>query len=55
MVEGRIEVIGKRRRRSRQLSDDLEETEVEIVRAHRTLPRTGFARGNGLVVGQTTD
>jgi hypothetical protein len=56
-LEGRIEATGKRGRRGKQLLDNLKETGgycnlKEVL--NRTLWRTRFGRGCGLVVRQTT-
>ena len=46
MIEGRIEVVGKQGRTSRQLLDDLKETRGRTVRRIRS------GRGSGPVVRQ---
>jgi hypothetical protein len=58
-LEGILEMMGRRGRRSKQLLDDLKEkirywklTEEALV---RTLWRTRFGRGYGPVVRQTTE
>jgi hypothetical protein len=57
-VEGRIEMTGRRRRRCKQLLDDLKEKrrywKLKGEALDRTLWRTRFGRGYGLVVRQTT-
>ena len=58
-IEGRIEVAGRRGRRSKQLLDDLEKKrgcwELKEEALDRTLWRTGFGIGYRPVVRQTTD
>jgi len=58
-LKGRIEATGRRRRKSKQLFDDLKETRVswklkEEALDH-TLCRTGFGRGHGPVVRLTAE
>jgi hypothetical protein len=58
-TEGRIEVIGRRGRRRKQLLDDLKEKrgywKLKEETLDRTLWRTRCERGYGLVVRQTTE
>jgi hypothetical protein len=58
-LAGRIEVRGRRGRRSKQLLDALKETrgywELKEEALDRTLWRTGFGRGCGPVGGQTDE
>jgi hypothetical protein len=58
-LEGRIEIIGRRGRRRKQLVDDLKEKkrywEMEEEALDRTTWRTRFGRGYGPVVRQTTE
>jgi hypothetical protein len=53
-----IEVTGRRRRRRQQLLDDLKENRrywnLKEKALDRSLWRTGFGRGYGTVVRQTT-
>jgi hypothetical protein len=57
-IQGRIEVTGRRRRR-KQLPDDLKETrgywKLKEEALDRTLSRTRFGRAYGHVVRQTTE
>jgi hypothetical protein len=57
-IKGRIEVTGRRGRRLKQLQDDLIEKrgfwKWKEEALYRTLWRTGFGRGYGPVVRQTT-
>ena len=57
-VEGRIEVIGRRGRRLKQLLDDLKETrryrKLKEEALDHTVWRTRFGRGCGSVVRQIT-
>jgi hypothetical protein len=52
-IGGRIEVRGRRGRRRKQLPDDIKETTgyflLKDEALHRTVWRTGFERGSGLV------
>jgi len=56
-MEVRTEVMGRRRRRRKQLMSDLKETRVyrklKEEALGRTLWRTHFGRGCGLVVRET--
>jgi hypothetical protein len=56
---GRIEITGRRRRRHKQLLDDLKERrrywKLKEKELDRTLWRTRFGRGYGPVVTQTTE
>jgi hypothetical protein len=58
-LEGRIEMTGRRGRRRKQLLDDLKEKrrywKLKVEALDRTLWRTCFGRGYGLVVRQTTE
>jgi hypothetical protein len=58
-LEGRIEMTGRRRRRRKQLLDDLKEKksycQLKKEALDRTLWRTRFGRGYGPVVRQTTE
>jgi hypothetical protein len=58
-LEGRIEMTGRRRRRRKQLLDDLKEKEryckLKEEALDRTLWRTRFGRGYGPIVIQTTE
>jgi hypothetical protein len=58
-IEGRIEVTGRQGRRSKQLLDDLNETrgywKLKEEALDRTPRRSGFGRGCGSVVRQTTE
>jgi hypothetical protein len=58
-LEGRIEMTGRRGRRRKQLLDDLKEKrrywKLEEEALDLTLWRTGFGRGYGPVVRQTTE
>ena len=58
-IEGRIEVAGRRGRRSKQLFDDLEEKrgfwKMKEEALDRTLWRTGFGIGYGPVVRKTAE
>jgi hypothetical protein len=58
-VEGRIEVMGRRGKRSKQLLDDLKEKrrhwKLKEEALDRTLWRTRFGRDYGPVVRQTTE
>jgi hypothetical protein len=58
-LEGRIEMTGRRRRRRKQLLDDLNEKrrywKFKEEALDRTLWRTRFGRGYGPVVRQTTE
>jgi hypothetical protein len=55
-MEGKIEGMGRRRRRRKQLLNDLKETrrywKSKEEALDRTLWRTRFGRGYGLVVSQ---
>jgi hypothetical protein len=57
--EGRIEVMGRRGRRRKQLLDDVKETrgywKFEKEALDRTVWRTCFGSGYGPVVRQTTE
>jgi len=57
MIEGKIEVTGRGRRRPKQLLDDLKETrrytKLKEEAPERTPWRTRFGRGYGPVVRQT--
>jgi hypothetical protein len=59
MIEGMIEVTGSRRRRRKQLIDDLEGkrgcSKFKEEALDRTTWRTRFGRGYGLVIKQTTN
>jgi hypothetical protein len=58
-LDGRIEVMGRRGRRRKQLLDDLKEKKrnwkLKEEALDRTLWRTGFGRGYGPIVRQTTE
>jgi hypothetical protein len=58
-LEGKIEMTGRRGRRRKQLLDDLKEKkrywELKEEALDRTLWRTRFGRGYGLVVRQTAE
>jgi hypothetical protein len=58
-LEGRIEMTGRRGRRRKQLLDNLKEKKrywkLKEEALERTLWRTGFGRGYGPVVRQTTE
>jgi hypothetical protein len=58
-LEGRIEITGRRGRRRKQLLDDLKEKRIywklKEEALDRTLWRTRFGRGYGLVVRQTAE
>jgi hypothetical protein len=58
-LEGRIEMTGRRGRRRKQLLDDLKEKKrywkLKEEALDRTLRRTHFGRGYGLVVRQTAE
>jgi hypothetical protein len=58
-VEGRIEVTGRRGRRRKQPLDDLNEKtgcwKLKEEALDRTVWRTGFGRGCGLVIRQTAE
>jgi hypothetical protein len=58
-LEGRIEMTGRRGRRSKQLLDDLKEKKrywkLKEEALDRTLWRTRFGRAYGPVVRQTTE
>jgi hypothetical protein len=58
-IEGRMDVKVLRGRRSKQLMDDLKETrgywKLEEEATDGTLWRTGFGRGHGPDIRQTTD
>jgi hypothetical protein len=58
-LEGRIEMMGRRGRRRKQLLDDLKEKKrywkLKEEALDRTLWRTRFRRGYGRVVRQTTE
>jgi hypothetical protein len=58
-LEGRIEMTGRRGRRRKQLLDDLKEKrrywKLKEEALDRTLWRTGFGKGYGPVVRQTTE
>jgi hypothetical protein len=58
-LEGRIEIMGRRRRRRKQLLDDLKEKirywKLKEEALDRTLWRTRFGRGYGPVVRQTAE
>jgi hypothetical protein len=58
-LEGRIEITGRRRRRRKQLLDDLkgkrEYWKLKAEALDRILWRTGFGRGYGSVVRQTAE
>jgi hypothetical protein len=57
MIEGRIEVTGRRGRRHRRLLDDLKKSirywELEDEVLDRTVWRTGWGRSYGTFVRQT--
>jgi len=59
MIEGGIEVTGRRRTRRRKLLDDLKErrgySHLKEEALDRTMWRAGFGRGFGPVVRQTTE
>jgi hypothetical protein len=58
-IEGRIEMTGRRGRRSKKLLDDLQEKKrywnLKEKALDRTVCRTRFGRGYGPVVRQTTE
>jgi hypothetical protein len=58
-LEGRIEMTGRRGRRRKQVLDDLKEKrrywKLKEEALDRTLRRTRFGRGYGLIVRQTTE
>jgi hypothetical protein len=58
-LEGRLEMTGRRGRRSKQLLDDLKEKrrycKLKEEALDRTLWKTRFGRDYGLVVRQTTE
>jgi hypothetical protein len=58
-IEGRIDVMGRRERRRKQLLDDLKEEreywKLKEEAVDCSLWRTRFARGYGPVVRQTTE
>jgi hypothetical protein len=58
-IGGKIEVTGRRRRRSKQLLDNLKENrgywKLKEEALDRTVWRTRFGRGYGPVVRQTTE
>jgi len=58
-IEGRIEVMGRRGRRRKQLLDDLKERrgawKLKEEALGCTLWRTRFGRGSGPVIKQTID
>jgi hypothetical protein len=58
-LEGRIEMMGRRGRRRKQLLDDLKEKrrygKLKEEAQDRTVWRTRFGRGYGPVVRQTTE
>jgi hypothetical protein len=58
-LEGRIEITGRRKRRRKQLLDDLNETrrywKLKEEALDHTMWRTRFGRGYGPVVRQTTE
>jgi hypothetical protein len=58
-LEGRIEMKGRRRRRRKQLLDDLKEKRIywklKEEALDRTLWRSCFGRGYGPVVRQTAE
>jgi len=58
-IEGRIEVTGRQGGRRKQLLDDLKEKrgswKLKEEALDRTLRRTRFGRGCGLVVRQTAE
>jgi hypothetical protein len=58
-LEGRVEMMGRRGRRSKQLLDDLKEKRLKLKLKEealdRTLWRTRLGRGYGPVVRQTTE
>jgi hypothetical protein len=57
-MKGSVEVAGRRRRRSKQVLDDLKEKEgywkLEEVALDRTVWTTGIGRDDGHVVRETT-
>jgi len=59
VIEGKIEVTGRRARRSKQLLEDLKETrgywKLKEEALDRTMWRNGFGRGCGTVVRQTEE
>ena len=59
MIEGRIEVTGRRGRRNKQLLDDFKERrrywKLKEETLDRTLWRTGFGKGCEPVVRETTE
>ena len=56
VIEGKTEGTRRRGRRYKQLLDDLKEKRYFKEEAlDRTLGRTGFGRGYGPVIRQTTD
>jgi hypothetical protein len=59
VIEGRIEVTGRRGRRRRKLLDDLKErrgySHMKEKALDRTVWRAGFGRGFGPVVRQTNE
>jgi hypothetical protein len=56
-LEGRVEMTGRRGRRSKQLLGDLKEKRLKLKEEalDRTLWKTHFGRGYGPVVRQTTE
>jgi hypothetical protein len=58
-LEGRIEMMGRRGKRRKQLLDDLKENKrywkLKKEALDRTLCRSRFGRGYGPVVRQTTE
>jgi hypothetical protein len=58
-LEGKIEIIGRRGRRRKQLLDDFKEKrrywKLKEEAADRTMWRTRLGRGYGVVVRQTTE
>jgi hypothetical protein len=58
-LEGRIEMTGRRGRRRKELLDDLKEKrrywKLKEEALDRTVWRTGFGRGYGLLVRQTAE
>jgi hypothetical protein len=58
-LEGRIEMTGRRRRKRKQLLDDLKEKrsycKLKEEALDRTLWRTGFGKGYGPVVRKTKE
>jgi hypothetical protein len=58
-IEGRVEVMGRRSTRHKQLLDDLKEkkgySKLKEEAVGHTLCRTHFGRNYGLVIRQTTE